>query len=239
MSSSKKSSDPRGTRREGRKSRETRESPGSRSSADKTASSLNALRHGVAAINRRHPKYSAEIERRAEEYCNGDTDPLLMEQARIAAENDLILAHVRSARIACIERLRDPDAFPYTDVKGSFARARAKFREAKLLYEQLVEAKAKPEAADAEHDAASDGKTGPPSNSKSNEATGNAATGTPSTVPQPNPRALRDECEAIVLALPELRRLERYDRRAWSGRTRAMERFVAIKCLRDFEASRS
>jgi len=34
-------------------------------------------------------------------------------------------------------------------------------------------------------------------------------------------------------------RLERYDRRAWSRRTRAMERFIAIKCLRDFEASQS
>jgi hypothetical protein len=43
----------------------------------------------------------------------------------------------------------------------------------------------------------------------------------------------------MVLALPELKRLERYDRRAWSRRTRAMERFIAIKCLRDFEASRS
>jgi hypothetical protein len=43
----------------------------------------------------------------------------------------------------------------------------------------------------------------------------------------------------MVLALPELKRLERYDRRAWSRRRRAMERFIAIKCLRDFEASRS
>ena len=236
MTSSRKSSGHRGSRRESRKSRE---SPGGQSSTGKTASSLNALRHGVAAINRRHPKYSAEIERRAEEYCNGDNDPLLMEQARIAAENDLILAHVRSARVACIERLRDPDAFPYTDVKGSFAGARAKFREAKLIYEQLVEAKATPKAADAKHGAAGDDKTGPPSNSKSNEATGNAATGAPSTIPQPNPHALRDECAAIVLALPELMRLERYDRRAWSRRTRAMERFIAIKCLRDFEASRT
>ena len=134
----------------------------------------------------------------------------------------------------------DPDAFPYTDVKGSFARARAKFREAKLIYEQLVEAKAKPKAADAKDGAAGDGKKGSPSNSKSKEATGNAATGTPSpTIPPSEPRALRDECEAMVLALPELKRLERYDRRAWSRRTRAMERLIAIKCLRDFEASRS
>jgi hypothetical protein len=192
----------------------------------------------VAAINRRHPKYSAEIERRAEEYCNGDNDPLLMEQARIAAENDLILAHVRSARVACIERLRDPDAFPYTYLKGSFARARAKFREAKLIYDKLVEAKAKPKAADAKHGAAGDGKTGPPSKSTGKEATGNAAMGTPSPTPF-EPHGLRDECEAMVLALPELERLERYDRRAWSRRTRAMERFIAIKCLRDFEASRT
>jgi hypothetical protein len=237
MTSSRKSCRSGGSLRDSRKSRKRRESPGG-SSAGRMASSRNALRHGVAAINRRHLKYSAEIERRAEEYCNGDNDPLLMEQARIAAENDLILMHVRSARVACIERLRDPDAFPYTDVKGSFARARAKFREAKLIYEQLVEAKAKPKAADAKHGAAGDGKTGPPSNSK--EATGNAEAATPSpTVPKPTPRALRDECDAMVLALPELNRLERYERRAWSGRTRAMERFVAIKCLRDFEASRS
>jgi hypothetical protein len=231
VTSSRKSSGSRGTRRESRKR-------GGRSSAGKTASNSNALRHGVAAINRRHPKYSAEIERRAEEYCNGDNDPLLMEQARIAAENDLILAHVRAARIASIERLRDPDAFPYTDVKGSFARARAKIREAKLIYEQLVEAKAK--AADAKDGAGGDGKPGPPSNSAGKEATSNGATGTQSPTIRPSePRALRDECEAIALALPELKRLERYDRRAWSRRTRAMERFLAIKCLSDFEASRS
>jgi hypothetical protein len=201
------------------------------------ASSRNALRHGVAAINRRHPKFSSEIESIAGAYCNGDNDPLLMEQARIAAENDLILMHVRSARIACIERLRDPDAFPYTDAKGSFARARAKIREAELTYARLVEAKAKP--AQAKHGAVSDGKTGPPSNSKSKEATNNATAGTASpAIPQSEPRAPRDEYEAMVLALPVLERLERYERRAWSRRKRAMEQFIAIKCLRDFQASR-
>jgi hypothetical protein len=101
-------------------------------------------------------------------------------------------------------------------------------------------AKATPKAADAKHGAAGEGKTGPPSNSKSKEATGNAAKGTASQTIRPcEPRVLRDECEAMVLALPELERLERYERRAWSRRTRAMERFVAIKCVRDFEASRS
>ena len=73
--------------------------------------------------------------------------------------------------------------------------------------------------------------------SKSKKATGNAAMGTASQTIRPS--ELRDECEAMVLALPELERLERYERRAWSRRRRAMEQFIAIKCLRDFEASRS
>jgi hypothetical protein len=180
-------------------------------------SNRNALRDGLAAISRHHPAFSSEIERLADAFCNGDTDPLLREQARITAENEYTLMCVRAECVARIERMRDPSALPFSDINASFARARARIRQAELTYAQLVKAKAR--AAEATNGAVNDGPS---------QATR-----------QPEPRALRQECEAIFLALPDFERLERYERRAWSRRRRAMDQFIAIKCLRDFHASRS
>ena len=43
----------------------------------------------------------------------------------------------------------------------------------------------------------------------------------------------RDEFDAMRLALPDLDRLERYERRAWSRQKRTIQRFIEIKsaCL--------
>ena len=45
---------------------------------------------------------------------------------------------------------------------------------------------------------------------------------------QYKPAPLRDELEAMGLAARDLNRLERYERRALSGRKRAIETFMAI-----------
>jgi hypothetical protein len=44
---------------------------------------------------------------------------------------------------------------------------------------------------------------------------------------------MRDEFDAMRLALPDLRRLERYERRAWSRRKRAIRDFIEITSRRE------
>jgi hypothetical protein len=43
----------------------------------------------------------------------------------------------------------------------------------------------------------------------------------------------RDEFEALRLAMPDLDRLARYERRAWSRQKRALREFIEIKSRRE------
>src|ERR1019366_6503316 len=45
----------------------------------------------------------------------------------------------------------------------------------------------------------------------------------------PTPPIERDEHDALCQAIPDLNRLRRYERRAWSRRRRAVHAFIAIK----------
>jgi hypothetical protein len=189
-------------RRNGRKSR------GPRTAAGKFRSSRNALRHGLAAISRHNPECLPEIERIANALCKGDTDPLLFEHALIFAENDYILRCVRTEGLAAIERLRDPTATPFTKPGEALARAKARIRQAKRAYEQLLTAKTK-NAATNSKDLASNGSSEP--------------------IREPKPLAMRDEFDAVRLALPDLKRLERYERRGLSRRKRGIRDFIEIK----------
>jgi hypothetical protein len=124
------------SRRNGRKSR------GPRTAAGISRASRNALRHGLAAISRYNSAYFPEIERLARAYCEDDTDPLLFEYALIIAECDTVLMYVGAERSAAIERMRDPDAVPFSCPKASLDRARTRFAQAKAAYAELVQAKA-------------------------------------------------------------------------------------------------
>ena len=89
-----------------------RKGRGPRTAAGKTRASRNALGHGLAAISRHNLAYFHEIGRIAMAYCEGDTDPLLFEQALIIGESDVILSCLVGERLAAIERMRDPEAIP-------------------------------------------------------------------------------------------------------------------------------
>jgi hypothetical protein len=204
-------------RRNGHKTR------GPRTAAGKLRSSRNALRHGLAAISRHNPECLPEIERIANALCKGDTDPLLFEQALIFAENDYILRCVRSEGLAAIERMRDPTATPFTKPREALARAQARFRQAKRAYEQLLAAKTK--------NAATNSKDRHPAPSPTNNMVTSNDLSEP--VREPKPLAMRDEFDAMRLALPDLRRLERYERRAWSRRKRAIRDFIEITSRRE------
>jgi hypothetical protein len=203
--------------------RNARKSRGPHTAAGKLRSSRNALRHGLAAISGHNPECLPEIERIANALCKGDTDPLLFEQALIFAENDYVLRCVRSEGLAAIERMRDPTATPFTKPREALARAQARFRQAKRAYEQLLAAKSK--------NAATNSKDRHPAPSPTNNMVTSNDLSEP--VREPKPLAMRDEFDAMRLALPDLKRLERYERRAWSRRKRAIRDFIEITSRRE------
>jgi hypothetical protein len=188
-----------------------RKSRGPRTAAGKSRSSRNASRHGLAAITCRNPAYFLEIDRMARALCKEDEDPFLFEQALIIAENQLVLRCVAAERIAAIERLRDRTASPLRR-DDSLERAKARFRAAKREYERRVQAKAENSAA----------------NSKANSAPKQPDLA-PKSTSQSKAGEPRDEFDAMLRAVPDLDRLERYQRRAWSRRKRAIRSFIEIK----------
>src|SRR3984893_17979259 len=124
------------SRNNGRKSR------GPRTAAGRSCASHNALRHGLAALTYKRAAF-AEVERIAKAICNGNTDPLLFDQALVIAENEMVRRCVRVEAIALIERLRDITVNPLSR-DNSLTRAKARFGQARLRYRQLVRARAFP-----------------------------------------------------------------------------------------------
>ena len=197
-----------------------RRSRGPRTAAGKRSASRNALRHGLTTFGCDNPAVLPQIEQRAKALCYGQADPLLFEQALIIAENDFILECVRRERIAAIERMRDPEATPFTKPREALARAKARIRQAERAYEQLLAAKAKNVAINSKDQH-------PEPSPTNNLVTSNGSSSEP--IREPKPQAMRDEFDAMRLALPDLKRLERYERRAWSRRKRAIRDFIEIK----------
>ena len=200
------------SRNNGRKSR------GPRTAAGKSCASHNALRHGLAALTHK-PAAFAEVERIAKAICNGDTNPLLFDQALVIAENEMVRRCVRVEAIAMIERLRDITVNPLSR-DNSLTRAKVRFRRGKLRYKQLVQAKAKTIATT----------TGGEKNSLQ-EQESDAAQSQPTRMQKPIKS--RDEFDALRLAMPDLDRLARYERRAWSRQKRAFREFIEIKSRRE------
>jgi hypothetical protein len=76
----------------------------SRQSLAKKPSARRNLRHGLAAISRHNPGLWPEIERIAKAICNGDANPLLLEQATVIAETEIVLRCMRLEKVRLIER---------------------------------------------------------------------------------------------------------------------------------------
>jgi hypothetical protein len=163
-------------------------------------------------MTRHNPTLFPDIERMAKALCNGDSNPLLLEQALVIAENELVLRSVRAERVAVIERLRDRTATPLTRRDSSLARAKARFRGVKLKYKWLVRAKAK----NAERDSPQE-----------------LESGAAQAMGKQKPTKSRDEFDAMRHAMPDLDRLARYERRAWSRWKRAIRDFIKIKSMSD------
>jgi len=119
-------------RRNGRKGR------GPRSAAGKSVASRNALRHGFAALTHRHPAAKEDIEQVAEALCGDDPNPSLIEQARIIANNDLVLRAIGAQQLAVVERVREPTAIAFAKGPNDLRLADQRFRKAKLADKALV-----------------------------------------------------------------------------------------------------
>ncbi len=190
-------------------------SSGPRSSVGKGRVSSNALRHGLAALKHFDAMRLRDIQLMARAICGDDIDPLLFEQAQVIAENELVLRCVRAERIAVVERLRDASALPLAIRDDSMARAKARVREMDLAAAELERMQARFGAMTAEERA----KLYEEYDRELDEL---------ESKPAP-PIAERDEVDAMCAAMPDLVRLARYEKRAWSRRRRAMRNFMAIK----------
>jgi hypothetical protein len=198
-----------------------KKSTGPRTRRGKSRASRNAVRHGLAAVNFGDSGVSDQVQRLAKAICKDDSDPLRYEQAVIIAENQILLARVRAARIAAIERSRKPGnaveqrplipGFPTDEeLRGIFEDlARGELRNVTKVINRMIAAV--------------------------QAATKKLAAGLPiASVPRTAEASdlaklereeERGDLECFTRALPELLNLERYERRAMSRRRRAIRRF--------------
>jgi hypothetical protein len=80
-------------------------SSGPRTAGGKRRASRNSRKHGFAAMNCRYPAGCAEVEQLASATCGDEQDAALLVQARIVAENELLLRAIRLQKLASIERV--------------------------------------------------------------------------------------------------------------------------------------
>jgi hypothetical protein len=195
-----------------------RKSCGPRTRVGKARASRNALRHGLAGFGYKNLAFFEQIEQMAKAICRGDDNPLLLEQAQLIAESEFLLRCVRAERVSVIERLRDATAIPLAKGDNSLALGKARFHESKLAYPELLKTRTVVEKLYAEH---KDPEYEPLS--ESTKSTWNR------TLPKE-----RDEYDALWEAIPDLNRLLRYERRAWSRRKRAVREFIAIRATENW-----
>jgi len=196
---------------------------GPHSAAGKARSSRNALRHGLTATVHRDPALTTEIERNAKAMCGDDDDPLLIEQAMAIAGCDLLLRCVRVQRVAVVERLWDAAAVALEKGDTSLERAKAKAEEMHAALEDRDQIRAR-HPSDPEQRRAS-----VPDDVDQWPFDAGLEHVPPQSGWEPPPFKTRDETEMFFEAAPDLLRLARYERRAWSRRKRALRRFMAIK----------
>jgi len=85
--------------------RNAQKSTGPKTQAGKTWSSGNAFRHGLTSRRPVHEEWAQDIERVASHIAGSSHDPLVLEDARTAAEAIVQLVRVRRARVALIAQL--------------------------------------------------------------------------------------------------------------------------------------
>jgi len=213
-----------------------RKSTGPKTAKGKARASRNAIRHGLATIGRDSPSVSAQIERIAQAICGGDAaSPAQYEQALIIAECEVVLLRVRLARVAAIERARRnaPSSkglipgFPTNQewAHAFYHLAHGRPQDMAILLDQGADAvRLFSTQMSASH---------PEVNAQQGERNHQQSTvrddGEGAMPPSRNPSLTMDSSELDVLrrAVPDLMSLDRYARRAFSRRRRAIRNFIA------------
>ena len=190
--------------------RNARKSRGPRSQAGKARASQNAFRHGFASVSYRNPDFRLETARMVKSLCSKDDNPLLVEQAHVIAETEILLRGIRAEKVAAIERMRELDASPIVKRDKGLMRARARSRRGRVAWAEFLRLKAKIRSL---------------SRSEREKLAEEI-----DTQPRREPLIpMRDETAAMRAATPDLKRLGRYERRAWARLRRAILGFMSLK----------
>jgi len=226
--------------------RNGRNDGGPRSTAGKYHVSRNALRHGLAATKHRPVVPGGDIERLARAICGVDSDQQLFDAALAIAESHLLRRAIKAQQVAVIERLRDRTAIALAKGDNSLDLGRARFLAAWLANWEIERrvpkllAKYPAEPGDAalnmsDHPFASDDLV--PirlkallEETESDEEYERACKAAEKCLT----REERGDAEALEEAIPDLKRLDRYELRAWSQYKRAIREFINIKVMRAF-----
>ena len=166
----------------------------------------NALRHGLTRISVRRPEYAQDVRDIAEMIYDGDQEPELFEAAVRVAECDVLIREIRRYRVWLLklpkDSLEEPFAGPATKHRPRLPKRRSlPQREDAALLVGAVTVKSSARSNALLHDAS-------------------MKSGTPRT---------KSAGIALHGALAHLVGLERYERRAWSRRKRAVLDYIAIR----------
>ena len=226
----------------------SRTSCGPRSAAGKNKVSRNAMRHGLAALVHRQPAPSAEMDLLTNAICGGEQDPCLRKQAATIAETALVLRAVQAQKSALIERLKDRQTIALASGDNGLIRAKARHLQSERTFEHLSVLCASVLERNRDRlEPAVEGEAIQPNGCLIGDFVplqikllDEYAEADDSMVEAYETRAdrldqagkllkERNERQAVLEALPDLVRLDRYERRAWARQKRAIRNFIRIQ----------
>jgi hypothetical protein len=175
----------------------------------------------------------------AKAICGDDSDPALLAQAQVIAQNEMVLRAIREQQIAVIERLREPTEIALTKRDNRLKLAKARSKQTRRAVKEI--ARRLPSVLEKYRDRLEPQDFDP--SPYDLVPLGLKVLLEEPDSPEEERRALdlarkqieqqqRDEHEAMQEAIPDLIRLQRYERRAWSRQQRAIREFLNIKFTR-------
>jgi hypothetical protein len=201
-----------------------KKSSGPRTLEGKRKASGNSRKHGFTGTAWRQNAGSAEVENFAKALCADQQDPALLVQARIIAETHLLRRAIRQRKLALIGRQMTPsqikDEYAEQVINKLLVAISKRFSEqvgelpSPSWFRQRYSSEEILEAIEEYFD-------------------GEELTALNKFIRrflrrQPAPPQKVDEFTALVLAGPEIDRLEYYESRAWTRQMRAMRSFIEI-----------